>query len=98
MTILDDQAVREAAGKLQELAGELTGWGFHAQLRQSQGQAYIHVASSASRQLAGKVYAAPADDGDWWFWWTGADRIARIHEVDVAAFKIAYLLTPDADD
>jgi hypothetical protein len=42
------------------------------------------------------VYAAPAEDGSWWLWWSWADQLAPIDEIDTAAFKIAYVLTPSA--
>jgi hypothetical protein len=41
------------------------------------------------------VYAAPGDDGEWWFWWPSPDDlvvlepIARLSEVSVTADRIA---------
>jgi hypothetical protein len=45
-------------------------------------------------RLYDTVYAAPAEDGSWWLWWSWADQLAPINDVDEAAVKIAYILTP----
>jgi uncharacterized protein with LGFP repeats len=58
----------------------------------------VNVASQSVPQLSETVSAAPADDGTWWFWWSWGDRIAPVGEVETAAFKIAYVLTAQADD
>lgn len=36
------------------------------------------------------------DNGAWSFRWSWGDRIALVDEVAAAAFKIAYVLTPQA--
>jgi hypothetical protein len=40
------------------------------------------------------VYAAPDGAGTWWIWWSWEDQIAALDDIDTAAFKIAYVLTP----
>jgi hypothetical protein len=47
-------------------------------------------------ELSETVHVAPASDGGWWFWWSWNDPIARVSDVDAAAFKIAYVLTSQA--
>jgi hypothetical protein len=83
----------EVAEQLEALAENLRGRGFSAHVSQVGRYACVNVANVAVRQLAETVYVADAD-GAWWFWWSWADRITRISEVETAAFKIAYVLTP----
>ena len=54
----------------------------------------MHVANRWAAELSDTIYAAPAEDGSWWFWWSWEDRIALVGDVEAAAFKIAYVLTP----
>ena len=54
----------------------------------------VRVQNRSISQLSDTVYAAPAADGSWWLWWSWADQLAPIDDVDAAAFKIAYVLTP----
>jgi hypothetical protein len=91
-------AAQQAAAQLGALADNLAGRGFAAHLTQAGKHPCISVASRSVPQLSETVYAAPAPDGGWWFWWSWADRIAPVSEVESAAFKIAYVLTPHADD
>jgi hypothetical protein len=86
----------DAAEQLGALAENLTGRGFAAYVTHAGRYACLSVANLAVPRLAETVYAAPAD-GAWWFWWSWADRIARVSDVETAAFKIAYVLTPQAD-
>jgi hypothetical protein len=90
-------AAEQAVAQLGVLAEELAGWGFAACLTQA-GQACLTVASRSEPEFPLKVHVAPADDGTWWFWWSWADRIAPVSEAETAAFKIAYLLFPYADE
>jgi hypothetical protein len=92
------EAAQQAVAQLAVLAENLAGQGFAAYLIEVGSRACLMVASRSVPQLPEKVYAAPADDGTWWFWWSWADRIAPVGEVETAAFKIAYVLTPQADD
>jgi hypothetical protein len=43
--------------------------------------------------LCETIYAAPAVDGSWWFWWSWADRIAPVEDVEATTFKVHYVLT-----
>jgi len=98
MTATDAEAAQRAAEQLGVLAENLVGRGFAAYLIEVGNRPCLMVASRSVPQFPEKVYAALADDGSWWFWWSWADRIALVGEVETAAFKIAYVLTPQADD
>jgi hypothetical protein len=85
---------REAVAQLEALATDLAGRNFEA-CATSNGDAFnlnvINPTMPSSREV---VAAALGDDGEWWFWWSWGGRIARITDVEEAAFKIAYVLTP----
>lgn len=78
------------------LARELIAQGFRAEIKSVDGYECVHVVSQTVPELAEDVRAFPDSDGVWWFWWSWDDRIAGIGEVETAAFKVAYVLTPDA--
>jgi hypothetical protein len=84
----------DAAKQLQALAEDVQKRGFATDVMQGSRHAGLSVVNRSVPQLSETVYIAPADDGSWWFWWSWADRLAPINDVDAAAFKIAYVLTP----
>jgi hypothetical protein len=83
-----------AAKRLDDLAANLDRRGFSTQISARDGRLRMLVRNRAVLQLSDAVYAAPAEDGAWWLWWSWADQLAPIDEVESAAFKIAYVLTP----
>jgi hypothetical protein len=83
-----------AAKRLDDLAANLDRLGFSAQVSTGRGKLQMLVRNRAVSQLSDEVYAAPAEDGAWWLWWSWADQLAPIDEIESAAFKIAYVLTP----
>ena len=86
---------RDAAAKrLADLADSLDRRGFSAQVLANGDELRVLVQNRAVAQLSDAVYAAPAEDGAWWLWWSWADQLAPIDEIESAAFKIAYVLTP----
>jgi hypothetical protein len=85
------------AGQLKALADDLTARGLDAQIIHDDGLTRISVAHRSVPQLSEDVFAAPAGDGEWWFWWSWGDRITRMTEVETAAFKVAYVLSPAND-
>jgi len=89
-----EDAAREAVARLEALAEDLEARGFAARLVDVGGYAAVRVAHRVVSQLSETVYAAPAVGGAWWFWWSWADPIVPVSEVETAAFKIAYVLTP----
>jgi hypothetical protein len=98
MTATDVDPAQRAAAQLRALAENLADQGFAAQVTQAGQHPCISVANRSVPQLAETVHAAPAQDGTWWFWWSWQDRIGPVGEVETAAFKIAYVLTPHSDD
>ena len=97
MTASGQEAAREAAGQLEALANDLEARGFAARLVNSGEHMGIRVAHRVVSQLSETVYAGPAGDGTWWFWWSWGDQIAPVSDAQTAAFKIAYVLTPPAN-
>ena len=83
-----------AAKRLDDLAADLDRRGFSAQVLANGNELRVLVQNRAVSQLSDAVYAAPAEDGAWWLWWSWADQLAPIDEIESAAFKIAYVLTP----
>jgi hypothetical protein len=83
-----------AAKRLDDLAVNLDRRGFSAQVLANGDELRVLVQNRAVAQLSDAVYAAPAEDGAWWLWWSWADQLAPIDEIESAAFKIAYVLTP----
>jgi hypothetical protein len=85
-------AFREALAQLEALGVDLTGRGFETRVvRASHG---LNVANRTVPEVCDDISAAPADDGAWWFWWSWGGRIAPVTDVETAAFKVAYVLTP----
>jgi hypothetical protein len=83
-----------AAKVLDDLAVDLDRRGFSVQVFRADGKLRMAVQNRSISHLSDSVYAAPAEDGAWWLWWSWADRLAPIDEIESAAFKIAYVLTP----
>jgi hypothetical protein len=90
-------AVQVAIERLAALADELAERGFATQVKQADGGLRLHVVNRTVRQLSEDVWAGPAADGSWSFWWSWAEPITRIDDVDAAAVKIAHVLTPSHD-
>ena len=84
------------ADRLHALADDLDRRGFGARVVGTSGRLRVWVENRSVPRLSEVVYAAPAEDGSWWLWWSWADQLAPIDDVDTAAVKIAYVLTPDA--
>jgi hypothetical protein len=97
MTIADVVDVQAAGERLEALAGDLARRGFRAHLISNGQVPGVRVVNPAVSQLSEDVWAAPAEDASWWFWWSWAERITGIEDVDAAAFKIAHVLTPCHD-
>jgi hypothetical protein len=90
----ETEAARAAAGQMEMLAGHLRSRGLVAQVMRADGKLCVRVVNRIAAELSQLVYAAPIADGSWWFWWSWADRIASVSEIETATFKIAYVLTP----
>ena len=94
MTGAERAEVIAAAKRLDELSAELDKRGFQARVLVAGDKVRVWVQNRSISRLSDAVYAAPDSDGEWWIWWSWDDRIAAIDDIDTAAFKIAYVLTP----
>jgi hypothetical protein len=94
MSVTNAGPAKVAAERLHDLAADLERRGFAARVLATDGKLRMWVQHRAIPQLSEAVYAAPAADGSWWLWWSWADQLAPIDDVEAAAFKIAYVLTP----
>jgi hypothetical protein len=90
MTAITDRA----ADRLRDLATNLGRRGFSARMLMTDDTLRLWVQHRSISRLSDTVYAAPAEDGSWWLWWSWADQLAPLDDVDEAAVKIAYVLTP----
>jgi hypothetical protein len=98
MSLIDADAAREAVTQLEALARELAERNFETRVTSDGGAPSLCVVNPAMLSSRETIAVAQADDGVWWFWWSRGNRIARITDVGTAAFKIAYVLIPQADD
>jgi hypothetical protein len=80
-------------GKLEGLADALTQQGLRARLVTPPGRVpSLHVVNPAAAALAEDVYAGRGRDGQWWFWWSWAERIAASEDTAGAATRIRRVL------
>jgi hypothetical protein len=88
-------AERLAVAQLEALSADLAGRGFLAVRLNNGGTPTLQVTNrdTGSRE---NVTIAADDDGAWWFLWSWGDRLGDVGDVGAAAFKIAYVLTPQA--
>jgi hypothetical protein len=98
MSLLDADAAREAVTQLEALAKELAERGFETRVTNDDDMPGLIVLNPAMLSSRETIAIAAPDDGACWFWWSWGARIARITDVETAAFKIAYVLTPPATD
>jgi hypothetical protein len=94
MVTTDRDALVTAAGRLRDLAAELDQRGFSARVLVTGEKLRVWVQHRSISRLSEVVYAAPAEDGAWWIWWSWADQLAPIDDIEEAAVKIAFVLTP----
>jgi hypothetical protein len=79
--------------ELEKLAAELDGRAYVIILETGQGKRpHLSVTNRDTAQRTEFVYAAPADDGAWWFWWGWAQRIAPADDVPAAAAAVGRVL------
>jgi hypothetical protein len=94
MGLTGADAARAAVTQLEALARELAGQNLQTRVISDKGAPNLSVVNPAVFSSRETIAVAQADDGVWWFWWSWGDRIARITDIGTAAFKIAYVLTP----
>jgi hypothetical protein len=79
--------------KLEGLADMLAQHGLRARLVTPPGRVpSLHVVNPAATALAEDVYAGRSRDGQWWFWWSWAERIATGEDLAGAARRIRRVL------
>jgi hypothetical protein len=76
----------ETVHRLELLAGTLTERGMGVSLVAPAGRVpRLQVAHPAADGDTGDVYASRGKNGNWWFWWPWAERIAEEGDLDAAA-------------
>jgi hypothetical protein len=76
----------ETVHRLEMLAGTLTERGMGVSLIAPAGRVpRLQVAHPAADGETGDVYASRGRNGNWWFWWPWAERIAEEGDLDAAA-------------
>jgi hypothetical protein len=79
--------------RLEGLAGILADRGLRTRLLTPRGRVpSLHVVNPSAAQLAEDVYAGRGQDGQWWFWWSWAERIAAGDDLEGAAALIERVL------
>ncbi len=78
---------------LEKLADELSHHGLEAYLMAPpRRRPSLYVVNTAARALEENVYVGCGKDGQWWFWWSWAERISVADDVNLAASTIARVL------
>jgi hypothetical protein len=86
------QDADDAVDRLRGLAGLLTDRGLRSSLTALPGSSpMLHVVNPASA-LAEDIYARRAQDGNYWFWWSWAERMAAGNDAQGAAALIERVL------
>jgi hypothetical protein len=84
---------RAYLSRLEGLAEAVTEHGLKARLVTPPGRMpSLHVVNPHAAALAEDVYAGPGQDGQWWFWWSWAERIASGDDLAGAATRISRVL------
>lgn len=91
--LVEPDARSIAVSQLEALASDLGGRGFGTCISHHGGTLSLSVINRAAPGSGETIAAAPAADDTWWFLWSCGHRVARIADVEAAAFKIAYVLT-----
>jgi hypothetical protein len=92
----ESDPARLAIARLNALAVELDRSGFLTCVFHEGGTLKLQVTNRAVPSCRETLAVAPDGDGAWWFWWSWADRITLADDIAAAAFKVAYVLTPQA--
>jgi hypothetical protein len=95
--VAESEPVRLALVQLEALAADLAERGYETHVAHDGGTLSLRVVNQEAPSSHENIAASATDDGTWWFWWSWGDRIALVTDVEAAAFKIAYVLTPQAD-
>ena len=86
-----------ALRRLEQLAGTLAGRGMDVTLVAPYSRVpRLQVAHPAADGATRDIYASRGRDGNWWFWWPWAERIATDGNLEAAAAAIEQALTRPA--
>jgi hypothetical protein len=81
---------------LERLAEALSERGLLASVtRIGDGPSFVDAINRDAPDLAESIFVAQAD-GQWWFWWSWAERIAPTQEIEHTADRIAHVLASTA--
>jgi hypothetical protein len=98
MSATKTSVTAEVTAQLEALAGELSRRGFATSVTGAALQHHHHpcvrVTNIHIARMSEDVYAAPGKDGQWAFWWSWADKIGPVEDIEAAAVTIAYVLSP----
>jgi hypothetical protein len=92
----ESDAEQLAIDQLNALAVDLSGRGFLTGMVHEGGTRKLLVVNQAVPSCREHITVAADDNGAWWFRWSWGDRIALVDQIGAAAFKVAYVLTPQA--
>ncbi len=95
-TLPESDPARLAIAQLNALAVDLDGSGLLTCVFHECGAPKLQVTNQAAPSCRETITVAADDNGAWWFLWSWGDRIAVVADVVAAAFKVAYVLTPQA--
>jgi hypothetical protein len=78
---------------LEKLGEELEHRGLEAFVMAPPGRVpSLYVTNPGARALEENVYAGLGADGMWWFWWSWAERISLVDDLDRAANTVSRVL------
>jgi hypothetical protein len=92
----ESDPARQAIALLNALAVDLERCGFLTCVLYEGGAQKLQVTNQAVPSCREIITVAADDSGAWWLLWSWGDRIAVVGDVAAAAFKVAYVLTPQA--
>jgi hypothetical protein len=95
-SVPESDPARLAIAHLHALVVGLDGCGLRTCQVHEGGTLKLLVTNQAVPSCRETITVAPDDNGAWWFLWSWGDRIALASDIAAAAFKIAYVLTPQA--
>jgi len=94
--LVESDAARLAVAQLEALSVAPAEYGFLTCVLHDSGMPSLRVVNRDSPGSRENITVGPAENGVRWFCWSWGDRIALVGDVATAAFKIAYVLTPQA--
>jgi hypothetical protein len=78
---------------LEKLSEELVHHGLESWIMTPPGRVpSLYVTNPGARAMEDSVYAVQGSDGIWWFWWSWAERISVVDDIDRAATTISRVL------